>query len=156
VWRAALPPTNLTAMRIRLLFVLLVSTASIARAQGQPYDRIGSFRTPSGNIHCDASYDETGRSAELRCDVMNSTAVAVKKPKDCELDYGTAFGLSERGPAEYLCAGDTIINPGNAPLRYGEVWTRSGLRCDVTRVRLRCVNRGGRGFELSTRRQRLI
>jgi hypothetical protein len=143
-------------MRLILTLILFAVTAPAAHSQAQPFDRIGSFRTPSGNIHCDASLGETGRSAELRCDVMNSTAVAVKKPKDCELDYGTAFGLSERGPAEYLCAGDTIINPGNAPLRYGEVWTRSGLRCDVTRVRLRCVNRGGRGFELSTRRQRLI
>jgi hypothetical protein len=143
-------------MRLCLVLALLTISSAAAHAQAQPFDRIGSFRTPSGNIHCDASLDETGRSAELRCDVMNSTAVAPKTPKDCALDYGTAFGLSERGPATYLCAGDTIINPGNAPLRYGEVWTRAGLRCDVSRERLRCVNRSGRGFELSTRRQRLI
>jgi hypothetical protein len=137
--------------------IALMSIACAAPANAQAgYESIGSFQTPSGNIHCEAAFNGNRSAAELRCDMKNRAGRTPAKPKDCELDYGDSFGLSEPGAAERLCAGDTIMSPGFPVLAYGAVWNESGLRCDVTRRRLRCVNRRGRGFTLSTTRQQLL
>jgi hypothetical protein len=144
-----------SAMRIALLMALAAALSARLSAQAG-YEPIDRFQTPSQNIHCEADYNGARRRAEIRCDVLNSIAPPLTAPKDCELDFGQAFALSERGPARLLCAGDTVASDGHRVMPYGAVWNQSGFRCDLTRQRLRCVNRSGHGFDLSTRRQRLF
>lgn len=127
-----------------------------AFSQAQGYFELGGFKTPSGNIHCFAYVDRLTQEAVLRCDLLQNQARLPAKPKDCPLDWGNAFGLSERGQAGRLCVGDTVADPRLPVLAYGKVWSEGGFRCDVTQARLRCINKDKRGFELSRSVQRLF
>jgi len=68
----------------------------------------------------------------LRCDLLKNQARLPAKPKDCQLDWGNAFGLGERGKAQRLCVGDTVADPRLPVLAYGKVWSEGGFRCEVT------------------------
>jgi hypothetical protein len=139
-----------------LPLVLLLATTRQAHAQ-ESMTRLGAFMTPSGNIHCEQLELGAPHRVELRCDVLSAAEhPTVKRPKDCELDYGYAFMLRERKKAWLLCGGDTIADPSHAVLAYGETWRGTGVECTVTSQFLRCTNRDGRGFELSKRQQRLF
>ena len=94
---------------------------------------------------------------ELRCDVLSAAErPRVKRPKDCELDYGYAFMLRERRKAWLLCGGDTIADAAHVVLAYGETWRGTGVECTAMSSFLRCTNRDRHGFELSKRLQRLF
>lgn len=134
--------------------VVLALLLSTALAQG--YFELGGFQTPSGNIHCVAYVDRLTQEAGLRCDLLKNQARPPAKPKDCELDWGNAFGLGERGKAQRLCVGDTVADPRLPVLAYGKVWSEGGFRCEVTPARLRCTNRDKRGFELARAAQKLF
>ncbi|MCS7068949.1 MAG: hypothetical protein RMK51_12970 [Meiothermus sp.] len=138
-----------------MVFLALLLTA-FPPALAQGFFELGGFKTPSGNIHCFAYVDRLTQEAVLRCDLLQNEARIPAKPKDCPLDWGNAFGLSERGPAGRLCVGDTVADPRLPVLAYGKVWSEGGFRCDVTQARLRCINKDKRGFELSRSLQRLF
>ena len=136
------------------VLIALFLPAGLAHAQAGPRT-VGSFQTPSGNIHCEQWQLEHRQAPELRCDVLAAENPPPAKPEDCELDYGSAFGLSPRGKAELLCVGDTIADPDHPRLRYGATWRGAGgITCDATAARLRCTNPAGHGFALSKRSQR--
>jgi hypothetical protein len=139
-----------------LLSIALLLASSPAAAQVSQR-KLGSFQTPSGNIHCEEWEVGSRGRTELRCDVLEFSNARPKPPKDCELDYGYAFMLKARGPGWLLCGGDTIADPAHVRVKYGEVWRGTGgVSCDATPARLRCLNRDRHGFELSKREQRLL
>ncbi len=138
----------------KIVLWLCLLFAALSQAQG--YWELGGFKTPSGNIHCQAFVDRVAGEAVLRCDVLQNQAPVPARPKDCVLDWGNAFGMGERGKAQRWCVGDTVANPSLPTLPYGRVWSEGGFRCEVTQARLRCVNRDKRGFELSRAVQRLF
>jgi hypothetical protein len=107
-----------------------------------------AFQLPSGNIHCMA-FEGT-----VRCDVLQSTYRRPPRPRDCDLDYGDSVELGPRGPARYVCHGDTVADPSSPVLGYGRAWQGSALSCTASPSGLRCVNAEGRGFEMA--RSRLI
>jgi hypothetical protein len=115
-----------------------------------PADR---FQTPSGNIHC-MVFPEADRQNSLRCDVLENQARIPPQPADCPLDWGHAFTMGSRRPGQFSCAGDTVFDPSNPVLRYGQSWSFGGFRCDVTTSRLRCRNAAGHSWDLSRERQR--
>lgn len=137
-----------------LLTAMTLSSAGFAAytGLGQSFDELGAFQTPSGNIHC-AAYADGANRAELRCDLVQNTARIPPRPADCELDWGDAFGMNNRGQAERICHGDTVQNPKNPVLQYGKRWSAGGFRCDATQSRLRCVNTDRHGWELSRSKQ---
>lgn len=142
--------------RTLLAFALLVTTSRPLQGQ-ESIRRLGSFRTPSGNIHCEEWDGGAHRRAELRCDVLSAADHPVfKRPKDCALDYGYAFMLTKRKKAWLLCGGDTIVDESHAILSYGATWHGTGVNCTPTPQLLRCRNMDGHGFELSKRVQRLF
>lgn len=139
-----------------LSLALLLATARPAHAQ-ESIKRLGSFKTPSGNIHCEEWEVGSHHRAELRCDVLSAAEhPTVKRPKDCELDWGYAFILSARKKAWLLCGGDTIADPSHRVLAYGDTWRGTGVSCIATLQSLRCTNKDGHGFELSKRVQKLL
>jgi hypothetical protein len=133
----------------KMIALVVTSFVLFALTYAQGFEDIGSFKTPSNNIHCIAWRDKVAGKAELQCEMTEITAKIPATPKDCELDYGYRFGMSERGKAERGCYGDTIKNPNYKTLAYGKTWKSGGFTCDVTTARLRCTNLDKRGFELS-------
>ena len=152
-----------TELKMRLHAVVcagavLTLLIPLRSATGQSASADVGFKTPSGRIHCEAFPDDEGRTAILRCDITGPNQPRVRRPADCELDYGYAFELrSAKGArASLICAGDTVADPKHRVLAYGGSWEYMGLRCEVTPARLRCLNASGHGFALSSRQQRLF
>jgi hypothetical protein len=134
--------------------MLVSSLILFGVTQAQNFDPLGAFQTPSGNIFCDAYRD--GKTSTLRCDLVTNNAKVPAKPKDCDLDWGNSFVISERGTAQRNCHGDTNINPNNKRLEYGQKWRAAGFTCDANTKRLRCINLDGHGFELAKSAQRFF
>ncbi|MBR0673208.1 DUF6636 domain-containing protein [Neoroseomonas soli] len=110
----------------------------------------GAFQLPSGNIHC-AVHEGT-----LRCDVMNFTYARPPRPPGCDLDWGGAVSLGGKGVVQVICHGDTVADPANPVLGYGQAWQGPGMACTAARTGLRCTNGDGRGFEMSRGRLRVF
>jgi hypothetical protein len=113
-----------------------------------------AFRTPSGHIACMYQH-YSGDPARLRCDV-DDVAHPAHRPKSCDLDYGSAFGLTRTGAAQRLCVGDTVDDPKAKVLNYGKTKHYGPFTCTSRTSGLRCTTAAGHGFDLSRARQRLF
>jgi hypothetical protein len=141
------------SQRLAALAAPILLAASAAPAEAA--EKI--FHTPSRNTYCSAS---RAGGDKLYCEVTVASHVlaAIKRPKDCALDYGDAFSLGQTGHAERACHGQSgpwdwsgaTVLPYGGSLRFGEIV------CTSRPTGLRCVNGQGHGFDLSTRRQRLF
>ena len=135
------------ARRLALPVAVLVLLACAPSASAS----LAGFRSPSGNIGCYVS----GQGA--RCDIRNKDWQAPPKPASCELDWGFGLAVDRHGRADYVCAGDTAIDPSNPVLRYGDRITRGRFRCKSKQSGMRCVNRrNGHGFKISKQRAQLF
>jgi hypothetical protein len=112
-------------------------------------DALQTFRTPSGHIGC--LYD----TIMLRCDVTG-IAHAPARPRSCQLDYGSAFGLTPAGRARRLCVGDTAMDPRAKILNYGKTKHYGPFTCTSKATGLRCTTAKGHGFDLSRQTQKLF
>ena len=74
-----------------LLTLSLLTPAATAHAQSAP----AGFQSPSRNIAC--QYFDYDKHNILRCDLA-AMETKPRRPTDCELDYGGAFGLTPKGP----------------------------------------------------------
>ncbi len=115
---------------------------------------VGSIITPTGNIFC--RVEKVAGNTLLTCQVSQSTAVIPPKPKDCNLEWGNRFLMSERGKSEWACYGDVLYSPSLKRLEYGQTRKIAGFTCDLTIARLRCINLDKHGFELSRAAQKLF
>jgi hypothetical protein len=135
----------------KLLTILLAGTLAGA-AGGAAFgandsaSTLAGFHTPSGNIGC--IYSKDGASVFLRCDIATGIKPAPKKPRSCELDYGSGYSMSDTGRARVVCAGDTVLHQGPV-LKYGTTWRRGGFTCRSKSTGLSCTNRSQHGFFLS-------
>jgi hypothetical protein len=120
--------------------IAAVVTAAAALAAAAPQAAIVGFRTPSGNIGCQAD------TRILRCDVLSGLRPEPRAA--CELDW-TGLLLGPRGRARPSCAGDTAVDRGAPVLAYGRRWRHGPFACLSRRVGLRCTNAAGHGFFLS-------
>ena len=128
---------------------MLVAAALLAPATAHAEDLLG-YVAPSGNIACliDSTY--------VRCDIIDRDWSPPPRPADCEFDYGQGISLSVGGPAEFVCAGDTVFGPDNV-LPYDEWVTAGSLRCDSAVDGITCRDLGtGHGFSLSRQAYRLF
>ncbi|MBL9074557.1 DUF6636 domain-containing protein [Tabrizicola sp.] len=126
---------------------LLASTPALA-------DDYFGFQSPTGNIHC-AMYTFDGRT-EARCDLRSYTPTYTKRPAGCEQDWGMAFGVGAAGKGELLCVGDTVRDPGNPVLPYGEAVSLGGISCVSSKTGMTCTNAEGRGFSVAKAKQKLF
>ncbi len=81
-------------------------------------DEYFGFRSPTGNIHC-AMYTFNGNT-EARCDLTEYKPSYSKRPAGCDFDWGMAFAVGASGKGELACVSDTVRDPGNPVLPYGE------------------------------------
>lgn len=104
------------------------------------------FTTPSENIGC--KYFEES----IRCDILSGLRPdpGRKFPDICPLDW-TGVYINPGIDAGPNCAGDSVMDPDDPTLEYGQTWSRGDLTCDSESSRLRCVDTAGNGFTLARR-----
>jgi hypothetical protein len=112
-----------------------------------------TFQSPTGNIHC-AIYT-FNRDAEARCDLRELTPSYTARPAGCDLDWGSAFAVGHVGKGVLACVGDTVVNPDNPVLPYGEAVSLGGISCVSAQTGMTCTNAEGHGFSVARSRQRL-
>jgi hypothetical protein len=113
-----------------------------------------SFQSPTGNIHC-AIYTFDG-DAEARCDLRELTPSYTRRPAGCDLDWGSAFAVGATGRGVLACVGDTVMDPGNPVLPYGEAISLGGISCVSAKTGMTCTNAGGNGFSVAKAKQKLF
>jgi hypothetical protein len=103
-----------------------------------------AFRSPTGNIACMLS------AKSVRCDIAEKTWEA-PRPAGCpgEVDYGQGLTMGADGPAEVVCAGDTVLNPEAVVLEYGQASQIGSIRCESDEEGIECSNNTGGEFSLS-------
>ena len=117
-------------------------------------DLLYGFQSPTGNIHCLAYEGADG--GEIRCDLLKLAPSYTKRPADCDLDWGHAFAVGTTGKAYLACVGDTVADPNNEVLPYGEALSFGGISCVSAKTGMTCTNAAGRGFSVSKAAQRLF
>ena len=124
---------------MRLIFALFALAASPAAAQ----DYYG-FQSPTGNIHCGIF---AGEFAWARCDLVETTVMSFPTPPaECDLDWGHAFEVEATGAGKPACSGDTIADPANEVLGYGQSVSVAGFTCTSATTGMTCTNADGHGF----------
>lgn len=122
-------------------------------------DELTFFRTPSGNIHCLAYDAEAGNGESgVACEIQQVTkrTLNVKRPADCDLEWGNRMEVGQQGRAGMSCYGDTLATPDSRVLGYGRSMTFGAITCESSQSGLECSNGAGHGFFLSKARQRLF
>ena len=112
------------------------------------------FRSPTGNIHC-AMYSWNG-GAEARCDVIELTPTYRKAPAGCDLDWGHSFAGDNTGKGVLACVGDTVQDPRNPVLPYGQALSLGGISCVSAKTGITCTNAAGHGFSVAKAKQKLF
>ena len=135
------------ALALSLLAAAAVGLPAPAFAQGATPHEFKRFISPSRNIGCFG--DGTG----VRCDIGQHTAKPPKRPRNCHLDWGSAYEVNRTGKGHGMCVGDTALpdpNKREPVLKYGKtVRLGNGLSCTSRRTGMTCRNAGGHGFTLS-------
>jgi hypothetical protein len=147
------PATRLAVLTAAFAAALAAAVAVAAPRAGASAG-LDPFMTPSKHIACMYQHLPDSRPA-LRCDV-DQVAHPVRRPASCELDYGSAFGLTATGRATRLCVGDTVRDPKANILKYGRTRRYGPFTCTSKTTGLRCTTKTGHGFELSRERQKLF
>lgn len=136
-------------MKPCLALVALVLSGPAALA-----DDYFGFQSPTGNIHC-AMYTFDG-NAEARCDLREYTPSYTRRPAGCEYDFGMAFAVGASGKGELACVSDTVQDPGNPVLPYGEAVSLGGISCVSAKTGMTCTNAEGHGFSVAKSKQKLF
>jgi hypothetical protein len=129
-----------------ILSLLLVPAAASAGISG--------FKTPKRSISC--AYIAFDDVRTLRCDITGMTNAPTPKPKSCDFDWGSYFGMDPTGRSRRLCVSDTPQDPRFPTLAYGRTWKRGGFTCRSRTTGVRCTNRSGHGFVISRAKQTLF
>ena len=128
---------------------------SLCGPQGHAQTADSGFQLPSGRLHCSYDPGDAQQPASLRCDVLEPS---FRRPpsEPCPLDFGDSLALTTRGRPQWVCHGDTVLDPQHPVLAYGQTWSWGGFRCTSATTGVRCVNIAGHGFELARRAYRLF
>jgi hypothetical protein len=133
-------------MLLLVAAALVVATAA-STASASPsakYPKIFHFQSPSHNIGCVLT------KKFVRCDISAHTWPVPPKPADCDVDYGQGVSVGQSGRADYVCAGDTALDPSADVLAYGDRISKGNIRCSSKTKGMRCVNLESKdGFFLS-------
>lgn len=132
----------------------LLHAAAITVAGPALADDYVAFQSPTGNIHCAIYTWDNG--AEARCDLRALTPSYTRRPAGCDLDWGSYFAVGATGRGVLACVGDTVIDPRNAVLPYGEAVSMGGISCVSAKTGITCTNAAGNGFKVAKGSQKLF
>lgn len=106
-------------------------------------ERLTAFQSPTGNIGC-------VMTAELaRCDIAERDWKPPNRPTACPLDFGQGIELRPSGTAQFVCAGDTTLNPQAPKLEYGSSSRVGSITCTSSESGVSCTNESGGSFSIS-------
>lgn len=112
-----------------------------------------TFRSPSGNIGCVMLF------GIVRCDISQRSWKPPPRPTSCsqEVDFGQGLEVGHAGKGQFVCAGDTALDPRGKPLHYGEASLEGGFACDSKFTGMTCMDlRDGHGFFISSQHYRVF
>jgi hypothetical protein len=112
-----------------------------------------NFRSPTGNIGC-VMLDGTSR-----CDIAQRSWKPPPHPASCshEVDFGQGLEVGHSGKGQFVCAGDTALDPTATPLRYGRTSLEGNFACQSAFTGLTCTDlTDGHGFFISRQRYRVF
>lgn len=112
------------------------------------------FQSPTGNIHC-SLYEWEGTTT-VRCDLREYVPNHTKRPPGCEYDWGMSFAVDARGKGYLACVSDSMVDPGNPVLGYGEAVSMGGISCVSAKTGMTCTNADGSGFAVAKAKQKLF
>jgi hypothetical protein len=92
----------------------------------------------------------------VRCDIRERNYAPPQKPAGCDLEWGDAIEMSDRGPAHFLCHGDTAFDPGAPVLAYGQQTQEGPIVCRSEFAGMTCERAGPTGFFLSRESYRIF
>jgi hypothetical protein len=138
---------------MRLKVNAMVAGAVLLAGPALADDYVG-FQSPTGNIHCAIYTWESGSSA--RCDLRELVPSYRTAPKDCDLDWGSAFAVNNTGKGYLACVGDTVQDPGSPVLDYGDAVSLEGISCVSAKTGVTCTNAAGHGFSVAKGKQKLF
>ena len=96
----------------RFAITLAVAAAALAlTVPGASAAKFKFFKTPSGNIGCVMG----GGARALRHQAKSWQAPP--KPASCDVDWGFGVAVGRKHKANYVCAGDTVFDPGEPDSR---------------------------------------
>jgi len=102
--------------------------------------RLGAFRADDGTIGCRLA------GGQARCDIASRTWTPPAKPPSCSLAWGQGLAVGPSGPAHFVCAGDTALDPGGPVVADGADDVVGSLTCQARKVGVTCFDQGGNGF----------
>jgi hypothetical protein len=104
-----------------------------------------AFQSPTGNIACLMT------QKLARCDIADRDWKPPPHPSSCpdEVDYGQGIQLPATGAAEFVCAGDTALNPQAPKLDYGSSSQVGSITCTSAESGISCSNSSGGSFTIS-------
>ena len=104
-----------------------------------------AFQSLTGNIACVM----TPKFA--RCDIADRTWKPPPHPASCpnEVDFGQGIQLPASGSAQFVCAGDTTLNPQAPKLDYGSSSQVGSITCTSAESGISCSTSGGSSFTIS-------
>lgn len=104
-----------------------------------------AFQSPTGNIAC-------VMTAKLaRCDITERDWNPPPHPSSCpdQVDFGQGIELQASGASQFVCAGDTTLNPQAPKLQYGSSSQVGSITCTSAESGMSCHNESGGSFTLS-------
>jgi hypothetical protein len=111
-----------------------------------------TFQADGGNIGCVAS----GRT--MRCDIRKRSWSPPARPSSCpkEVDFGQGIEVGTSN-AQFVCAGDTALNPSAPSLVSGQATEGAGVVCTAVATLITCTNQStGHGFTMSSASYKLF
>lgn len=113
--------------------------------------RLKFFKTATRNIGCAMSGDS------VRCDIRKRSWSPPPKPADCDVDWGQGVAVDQSGKADFVCAGDTTLDPTFPTLAYGEDSRVGDFNCASRESGVTCTNLSTEhGFLLNQERYKLF
>lgn len=130
--------------------IVLILVANFASLGGAIADDLVSFSSPSKNIYCIGVNSET-EGGSVDCELLTRTnnKPSLKRPEDCDLEWGNRFFVGSDGNARLICAGDTLRDEGAMVLGYGKGLDRFGIHCTSSEEGIECINDDQHGFKIS-------
>lgn len=123
------------------------------KASASPTFHYTDFRSPSRNIGC---YILDGTA---RCDINHRDWSPPPHPAWCskEVDFGQGLTVGMSRRAQFVCAGDTALDPSGRPLPYGATDKVGAFVCGSATTGVTCTNlRTTHGFFISIQRYRIF
>ncbi len=86
----------------------------------------------------------------MRCDIAARDWRAPAKPSSCQLAWGQGLEVGpSSGAAQFVCAGDSVLDPGGMVLANGYDDQVGSVTCQPRPIGVTCFDRAAHGFYIS-------